>query len=279
MDEGDALSGEAQLAKYREACQKFEESRRLNSSVGALANLGLCHKNLGQIASAWLNYDAAANLAEAQGQTQRALTARQEAKALRPRVSQVTVNVTTELPGMTVTRNGADVVIGVQVPTDPGEYVFEVAAEGYASWSQTVTIGTVGQDEKLLVPELVAGGAGGDNDSPTSTLAVVGYSLVGGGAILVGVGTAFGILAIQGIEDLEAKCPGGTCVDQEGSDLIKSTEQKANISTVGIALGAAAAAAGIVLVVIAPDEPAHEAAQVIPTFGPTSVGLSLQGTF
>jgi hypothetical protein len=38
---------------YEVACQRFEESNRLESAAGTILNLANCREQLGQLASAW----------------------------------------------------------------------------------------------------------------------------------------------------------------------------------------------------------------------------------
>src|SRR4051812_28534695 len=67
---GDSISAEAlfaagreaaQRGDYRQACDKFAESQRLDPAPGTLINLGDCNEHLGLLASAWRYYREAAD--------------------------------------------------------------------------------------------------------------------------------------------------------------------------------------------------------------------------
>src|SRR5215831_7829437 len=62
--EGRALVASGKIA---EACDKFEESQRLDPSGGTILNLALCHEMLGQLARSWSEFNEAGALARKEG--------------------------------------------------------------------------------------------------------------------------------------------------------------------------------------------------------------------
>jgi hypothetical protein len=146
------------LAKGRteEACDKFDESQRLDPSSGTLLNLARCHALLGRTASAWAEFLEAERLAAAQRRPERAQEARRQAAALEPKLSRLVIRVSELLPAMTIQRNSeklAPSALGVSLPVDPGSYVIRVAAPGYLSWTSTVQVDAPGE-QVLEVPPL-----------------------------------------------------------------------------------------------------------------------------
>ena len=143
--------------KPGEACPKFEESHRLDPSVGALLNLGRCYEQLGRTASAWVRYKEAATLARSLGQTERETVARDQAKTLEPKLSRVRIEATKRIEGMRITSNGEEVgtaLLGDPLPVDPGKLKIEVTAHGYTPWSTELEIGKEADLKSVLIPEL-----------------------------------------------------------------------------------------------------------------------------
>src|SRR5262245_36758792 len=89
--DGKKLMKEGKLA---EACDKFEASDRLESSVGTLLNLADCREKNGQLASAWIAFRKAATVAKQAGNdAKREAEARRRASALEGKLSYLTIAV------------------------------------------------------------------------------------------------------------------------------------------------------------------------------------------
>ncbi|HVW27254.1 MAG TPA: hypothetical protein VHC69_17930 [Polyangiaceae bacterium] len=146
--------------KYREACEKFAASQRLDPAVGTLLNLGKCYEKTGQTASAWATYREAVAIAKQSGQAQREKSARHAAEALEPTLSHLTIVVSpaASSANVEVSRDGVSIphdIWGDSVPVDPGDHVITATANGYKSWSEHVTVGT-SASESVTVPALEA---------------------------------------------------------------------------------------------------------------------------
>lgn len=146
--------------KYREACEKFAASQRLDPAVGTLLNLGKCYEKTGQTASAWATYHEAVAAAKQSGQAQREKSARHAAEALEPTLSHLTIVVapSASSANVEVSRDGVAIphdIWGSSVPVDPGDHLVTAAAGGFKSWSGHVTV-EPSASKSVTVPELEA---------------------------------------------------------------------------------------------------------------------------
>jgi hypothetical protein len=267
--------------QYAEACLKFGESHDAEPSVGALLNLALCNQKLGKTASAWAHYREAAVIAGRLNDGERRRGAEQLAAELEGKLSKLTVDVSVRHDGMTVHRNGEPVsALGSPLPVDPGTYQISASAPGRAPWSTNVTIGANAAQETVLVPELSADDAGAlatPDDGGTAWQTVAGWTLVGVGAVGLGVGISFGIVAIGKRDELDRTCPNKVCPPD--NSLLGEAETAATVSTIGIVIGGAAAIGGVVLLLVAPSGADDGEWALAPWAGPQAAGLTLGGRF
>ena len=281
--------------KPAEACPKFEESVRLDPSVGALLNLALCNEQLGRTATAWARYKEAANLARATGQTDRQKIAEEFADKLAPKLSRLRIDADNPAAGLVVKRNGevlGAALLGDPIPIDPGEHTIEANAPGFLPWSTTIVVGKDADQKTVSVPALapepsatkpVENGAPGDAGSRPNGLRTAAFVAGGLGIVGLGVGAVFGGLASSDVGKADPLCPGKKC-SAEGFALVENAQTKALVSTIGFGVGAAALGAGVVLFLVS-RAPAKDTsadaphAWLVPTFGPNGGGASLLGVF
>lgn len=284
---------------FKKACESFAASQKADPSVGALINLGTCNEKLGNLATAWSNYKQASSLARQRSDNDRATSAAASAAALEPKLSTLTITAKTATPGLTVTRDGADIggagALGVAIPIDGGEHAIEATAKGYKPWNGKITVGAQGDKKSLDIPALEAlppDQQGGDGSNPADTGSsgnglLIGGAVVGGiGVVGLIVGAATGGVASSGKSDVDKLCPNKTCNTQAGKDKLDSTKTMATVSTVGFIAGGVLAAAGgtmiIVSVVTKKKKPVDEkptAVHFVPSFGPQGGGGMLFGRF
>lgn len=145
--------------QYAEACPKLEESQRLDPGTGTLLNWGLCLKELGKPASAWVVFNQAVASARAENRADRVALADAEIKkleAVMPRLS-VTVAPEADLPDLTVKVDSATLAPaarGVASPVDPGQHVVTASASGRKTWTNTVDVKPGAQTHTVVVPVL-----------------------------------------------------------------------------------------------------------------------------
>jgi hypothetical protein len=273
--QGRALMAEK---RYPEACRKLEESHRLVPAPGTLLNLGLCHEAEGKLATAWGELVEARTLARRDKQKDRERIADEKLRALEPRLPRLTIVVPAEsdLPGLQLTRDGTEVgraAWGSAVPVDPGERVIEASAEGREprrvvvaiaeAESQSITIEPL--VEKAALPEPAAlpppvappapprpapapapprteqDPSSEDSGSAQRTAAYVSGGL---GLVFIGVGSYFGIRAMNAWSDSNDGCPRDDACTPDGAKAARDAGTFADIATVAFGLGAVGLVAG-----------------------------------
>jgi hypothetical protein len=296
--------------KYKEACEKFESSNRLDPSTGTLLNLADCNQKLGKIASAWAQFGEAAVLAKRAGTPDRAQVAQDRAAALEPRLSRVrlVVGEKTRVPGLEIHRDELSLDKAIWnglIATDPGPHVFKASAPGKKDWTSTVNVQGEGKSMDVVVPPLadapvapkptaapLASAAPTQETPPppppptSSGQATAGYVIGGIGVAGLAVGGIVGLLARSDWK--AADCPGRVCKTQGDQDSAKSAKTKSTISTAAFVGGGILLATGVTLVLVAPDSPSAPASAfksrsttlaIAPSAGPGAAGLDFVGSF
>jgi hypothetical protein len=258
------------------ACPKFEESERLEPGIGTKLNLADCYERIGRGASAWILYLEVENDTKRNGQVERQKLAHDRAAALQPTLPRLTIDVpqASRSNGLTIVRDGVSVgdpQWGLGVPVDPGQHVVQVSAIGKKAWQTTVTVGGPGSAQTLSIPLLA--------DAPLSlqkadagpvkpanrARRTAGFISMGVGGAGVIVGSVFGLRAISknNQSDSASDCKGDVCVKGGvGASARDDARSAGNLSTVAFAIGGAAVAAGVVLVLIDSKKEAPAAGQV-----------------
>lgn len=281
------------------ACPKLAESFRLDPALGALLSLAVCRERAGQLASAWVTYLDVVARAKASGDAERAGVAKERADALAPRLPRLTIELgsaVTSLPGVKVTRDGQSVdpaVASTAIPVDPGEHVVTVTATGRGTVEKRV-LAAEGATIRVSVDEVPAAEApaapttpppseGGPSEEGTgglSSLQVTGLITGGVGVVALGVGLAFGAVAMgaQGeLDDRGYNPDSGVCSTDPGAcpGFYDDASGAATLSTVFVIAGTTLAAAGVVLVLVGGDEAPTEGARLdlVPSLG----GLTMRG--
>jgi hypothetical protein len=279
-------------SKFDEACPKFAESYRLNPLPGTSLNLANCYKQSGKTASAWAQFREASFQARKNNQADREAAATQEAAALEPNLSKLQINAE-QTPGLLIRRDNQEVgagMLGTAVPVDPGPHTIEATAPGYSVWSTSVVVGKLKDSKTITIPLLLknpdADKVGGAAPAgPNKSLRTASYVVGGVGVVGLVVGGVFGGLAASGKSKLKTECPNNACPAGAAADDLASTKGKATISTIGIAVGGAALATGVVLFIVSgkseskDDAKPMPAAAFVPVFGPQGGGFSFNGSF
>jgi hypothetical protein len=158
FEQGRALIAQGHVP---EACQKFEESQRLDPGGGTLLNLARCHEQEGRLASAWSEFQAAQTLARDGGRPDREAEAAYHISALEPRLSRLSIVVpaAADLTGLVVERDGRELGRGAwstAIPVDGGEHVVRATAPGRQPFTLSIIIGAELEQQTIEVPILAA---------------------------------------------------------------------------------------------------------------------------
>lgn len=283
--------------KDAEACPKYDESNRIDPSIGTQLYLADCYEKTGKLASAWVLFKEAASMAQSSGQADREKSASARASALEGRLPKLLLRVADgEIAGLEIRQDGKVVrkaQWGTAIPVDLGPHALQATAPGRKPWSHTAEaregqIATV--NIPALLPEDAAPAApasapasaapapprppadpgpqaapAGWNGWKTAAVIAAGVGVVG-----LGAGSYFGLKARSQWDDAKPLCPGNRC-NQEGYDLGTSAHRNGNLGTLLLAVGVAGVGAGAVLWFTAPS------ATQAPAVGVGPGSLVLQG--
>lgn len=261
--------------KIDEACPKLQESQRIEPGGGTLLLLGMCHQQQGKLASAVAELRSAQSMARRDHRLDREKLATKHLAELEGKVSTVLVrtanrDATLRVDGTVVSAE----VASVPLPIDPGAHTIEVSAKGKKTRVVKLTVGAVAENRTLDVPALedepVAKeptreapkperGAAPPPGDPGATQRIVGWSLVGAGAVAVGVGAVFGVKAIGDNADAKDACDPARCTSAEGLAKNDDARASATVANVVVGLGLAVVTTGIVVVLLAPKASAARA--------------------
>jgi hypothetical protein len=273
----------AQAGKCDEAIPKLERSEKLHHSAIVLSRLGECKVSEGKLVEGTemlrkvLREPLPANPTPAQSKAyERAQIVLDQAK---PKLAGLTVSIAVpQGADLKLTVDGvvvANTLVDSELPADPGEHVIEASAPGYLKASTRVTLGSADKktvtlkldvDPNAPAPTPVSPGPEAKptpvaqaapakaiaepsappeapRKTPSKAPAYAAWSV---GAIGIGVGTAFGVMAMKGKSDLDGQCQSNSCPPNTSGD-VDSAKLKGNISTVAFAVGGAGLVLGTVL--------------------------------
>jgi hypothetical protein len=285
--EGRALLVRGEIAA---ACEKLEQSRRLDESGGTLMNLADCHQKLGKTATAWAEFLAAEQRSRSDGRAARAAEAKRRAAALESVLSRLTILAPRAVPGLEIRRDDQLVTsdqLGVAVPVDPGAHRIVASAPGYEPTAIDMTLGAQADSQTLTLPELQplpGAEALAPPSAPATTSAepvpassappvaeqpataplppdegssrvTLGWVAGGSGLALAGAGTVFYFLALSANSRAEEGCAYQShyrC-SEAAIQAGETRDTYATLATVGGALGLAGMGVGAWLLLTSPS--------------------------
>ncbi len=308
FDEGRSL---LTAGKVGEACRKLEESWRLNPLPGTLLNLAVCHEQEGRTASAVAEFRQARALAERDHRDDRLSLADQHLRAIEGKVSSLVIIVgpDADRPDLSVLRDGTAVgrtVWGSRIPTDPGDHVVEASAPNKKPWKAVVKVAPDGDVQTVTLKALEDATPVLEPAPPPppvappvveaplppppvpappehhgmSTRKTIGLVSVAAGVVGVGLGTYFGVVAIQDHGNSNATCTTSPKCSTQSTSLTSQAGTAADISTVAFAAGLVALGVGAFLWLGdssgRSDKPT---VSLVPSLGPGRGGVDLAGSF
>lgn len=265
---------EMEAGRFATACPALAESQMLDPRPGTLFALAECERKAGRLATAraryaeYLRIVAGMTGATRQKHAERAQIAETEARALEPEVPTLVLRLPPKAPtDVRVTRDGQEVAaaaLGEPQPVDPGEHVITSQAPSGPLVEQRVTLARrerkavdlrlenapVAASPPVIAPAPPASEGAEPVDGKgrfIAGLAVGGFGIAG----LV-VGGIAGGLAIGQKKIVDEHCKTITTCDDPGYAAVQSGKTIGTVSTVGLVVGLAGVAAGVVLVLTAP---------------------------
>jgi hypothetical protein len=272
--------------KYEPACPKLEQSQKLDPQLGTQLHLGHCYEKLGQLASAYRTFQAAAELAALRNQQgtnePREKIARERATNLEQRLALLELRPADPSPELKIVLDGEPIDRAQwnrPFPVEPGDHVLQASAPGRAIWEQPFKIGVPAKrgiavpvlkpenraQAQLAVPaEALTAPVSPARSSSGSLQRVAGYVALGTGAVGLGLGTLFGLLRTSKVSELAGDCDldKGICPIDAGDKVARQRIESlhsqastfatsANISWI---VGGLALASGVVLILTTPHE-------------------------
>jgi hypothetical protein len=309
MREGKALMARGQ---YAAACAKIADSQRLAPSPKSLLELALCHEKEGKTASAFAELKTVVQQAEWERLKAVSKTAKAHIAQIEPRVSRITIKVpvTSETDGLEVTMDGITVsrgAWGMPQPADPGVHQVTASGPGRERWATTVRITGDGEQQSVQIPAAAPRVAAAplpepkdshaedpdyqpppkaeESEAPATTASkpFAGYVLAGTGVVALGVGSYFGLRAMQRRRDSDAQCLHG-CT-HEGVELNDQAKTAAWVADIGIGVGLVSLSIGTYLLLRTPSAEAEKPAEtaksirIDPELGPSVAGVSVSGAW
>jgi hypothetical protein len=216
-------------------------------------NIALCEERLGLLVAALGDYDLAAADARAEKADLVAEEVEARREALSQRIPKLTVKRGAGAEAATISVDGValgDQVIGTPMRTDPGPHTIEATAPGFKPFRKSVRVAERQSEVIEIVLEAepvpqrpdVPAGIPSSGRSP-----VYGYVIGGIGIASLGASGVFFGLRAGKISDLDKACPGMICPPGSKDD-IEQGELYTTIANVTLAVGVAAVAGGLVLV-------------------------------
>lgn len=157
-EEGKAL---LEAGRFSEACPKLERAVNIvrRTALGGLLDVAACYEADGKMASAWSTFSEVESKARAQGQEERAATARDRKRAIEPKLHFVVAKVPQSslgLPGIAASINGRPVsieLLSARFPADAGTLTIGLTAEGHRPLAKSVVVSSgPGTTEVALDP-------------------------------------------------------------------------------------------------------------------------------
>jgi hypothetical protein len=244
-------------------------------------NMALCEEKLGRLVAALGDYELAASDARAEKADQVAEEVEGRLESLRQRIPKITLKRGSGAEAASVAVDGTsigDQAIGTPMPTDPGPHTVEAKAPGFKPFRKALRLAEQQSEtvELVLEPEPVPppGVAGGATGQAPGRSPVYGYVIGGIGIASLGASGIFFGLRAGKISDLDKACPNRTCPSDQQSD-IDAGKLYTTIANVTLAVGVAAVAGGVVLVLS--SGPSKEEPKV--ALAPAPGGAQLFGHF
>lgn len=252
FNEGRALIEQSELVA---ACERFEQSQKLDPQIGTLLYLATCHEQTGKTTTAWIEFKEALSLAEAEDKADRVDQAREGVTRVEGSLARASVVLTSPAADQKVVINGrALTIFDTALPYDPGTLTIEAEAPGHQPHTQSIELPPGPSSITITIPKLAAIAKPPPKPpppppEPDHTLAFV-IGGAGAGIALVGLGLGGGAWAVADAAD--EHCEGSFC-DTEGLEGHDTADGLAWASNILTGAGVLGVGAGVILYFVAPS--------------------------
>ncbi len=194
-----------------EGCPKFEASFALHPSASTMINIARCHERQGKVATAWQDYQRAitSNKDTPDEQRRKALLdiAQQGLRALAPRLPKLRIVIPDAPTNMEILRGETRIppaALFQDLAVDPGRHEIRVRAPGYHPETRLVTL----EEGKTVTVKFTLRPIDAMNSRATNPWRPLGITLLAGGVVGLGVGATSGMLSLDTVNDVKARCGG-----------------------------------------------------------------------
>jgi hypothetical protein len=268
---------------WTQALRLLKEVSAVKSTPQVRFNMALCEEKLGKLVAALGDYELAATDARAEKADQVAEEVEVRLESLRQRIPKITIKrgagadaASVELDGVSV----GDQVIGSAMPLDPGPHTVEAKAPRFKAFRQSIRLAEQQSESVEIVLEAepvvapVAGAAPSGSARSSNGARVAGYVIGGIGIASLGASGVFFGLRASKIGSLDKTCPNRVCPSRDQQSDIDAGKLDTTLAQVTLAVGVAALAGGLVLVLT--SGPSHEPTVAL---APAAGGAQLLGKF
>ncbi|HVY27007.1 MAG TPA: hypothetical protein VHB79_10660 [Polyangiaceae bacterium] len=267
----------------------LKEVAAVKSTPQVRFNMALCEEKLGKLVASLGDYELAAADARAEKADQVAEEVEGRLESLRQRIPKLTIKRGAGADAASISVDGVSVgdqVIGTPMPTDPGPHSVEAKAPGFKLFRQSVrvaeqqseTIEVVLEAEPTPPPGVGPGGIVQPRGRDSARTA--GYVVGGVGVASLLASGVFFYLRQQKINDLDKSCPNRICPSHAYDADRDAGKTYTLIADVTLAVGVAAVAGGVVLVLTSrPSSGSGPEPGPSVALAPALGGAQLLGTF
>jgi hypothetical protein len=264
----DAGVKEMQDSRFETACNKLERSYELDPLPGVRFTMAVCFERWGKTHTAVKHYerfiaDVGSLPPDQAGKHEdRVKNANNSLQTLKPRVPAVTINLDGDATGATVELDDQPLRpsdLGKPYPVDPGDHHVVVKSAGGVREQEL----HLNDGEKISVALEVPTGPAAPEAEPSqpaaegedddgSALRIAGFVVMGVGIAGTIVGAVTGGLVFAKKGTVEDNCVDNVC-NAEGLEAVDDAKTLGMVSNIALPVGLAATAAGLLMVLLAPD--------------------------
>ena len=263
----DAGVKEMQDRRFETACEKLERSYGLDPLPGVRFTMAVCFERWGKTHTAVKHYEqfiaevSSLPPEQAGKHEERLKNANNSLQTLKPRVPAVTINLDGDPTGATVELDDQPLRpsdLGKPYPVDPGDHHVVVKSAGGTREQEL----HLNEGEKISValqvptasaaPEPTPDEPKADEEDDGSTLRIAGFVVMGFGIAGTIAGAVTGGLVFAKKGTVEDNCVDLVC-NAEGKEAADDAKTLGMVSNIALPVGLAATAAGLLMVLLAPD--------------------------